>query len=148
MLFVVMLLVAVSGCLDAQQRREPIRGSAERLDGSPWAGATVHLLSRPLPNDARFGSPDEIVAVADQKGRFTVKLLAGRQYLAWGIEQLAEHRYRSSHAVERVIAGGRLVLHVHETRERTKLTFEGLDVWRPRGALVARLSSNTEPKIV
>ncbi|HEX5053516.1 MAG TPA: hypothetical protein VFZ65_17185 [Planctomycetota bacterium] len=141
------VLVLASAAL-AQQRREPVRGSAVLADGSPWAGATVHALTRPLPADERLGTADEQVATSDSKGRFTVNLLPGRHYTAWAIEDLGEARYRASFAAERVLAGRPLELVADEPRARLLLKFAGLDAWRARGEVVAHLISRTGQRIV
>lgn len=140
-------VLASATLLSAQDRREPVRGSA-LLDGKPWPGATVHLLSRPLPQDERIGTADEPSATTDEKGRFTVQLLTGRQYTAWAVEELADNRYRASFPVERVIAGRPLELIADEPRTRHELSFLGLDEWRAKGKVQARLLSRTDQRFV
>ncbi len=142
-----LLVVLASATLSAQERREPVRGSA-MLDGKPWPGATVHLLSRPLPQDERIGTADEPAATTDEKGRFTVQLLTGRHYTAWAVEELADNRYRASFPVERVIAGRPLELIADEPRTRQELSFLGLDEWRAKGRVMARLLSRTDQRFV
>ena len=142
----ILLLLAAAGT--AQERREPVRGSTVLDDGEPWPGATVHLLSRPLPLDERLGAADEQTAVADAKGRFLVQLLPGRHYTAWAVEELADGRYRASFAAERVIGGRPLELIADAPRQRQKITFAGLEPWRARGKVVARLMSCTDQRIV
>src|SRR5262245_26193400 len=141
------IVPALATLLSAQEKREPVRGSAT-LDGVPWPAATVHLLSRPLPQDERIGTADEPSATTDEKGRFTVQLLTGRQYTAWAVEELADNRYRASFPVERVIAGRPLKLVADETRTRHELSFTGLDEWRAKGKVVARLLSRTDQRFV
>ena len=137
---VVFLLLALSSA-SAQQSREPLRGSAVREDGTPWMGATVHLLSRPMPNDERVGTPDEIEAATDNKGRFGVQLLPGRRYVAWAVEEFAEDHYRASfvsvradgsHAMEAAGSAGMLAS-CDETQSRSAR--RGAKTWRPGIAL-------------
>src|SRR5262245_58147907 len=141
------IVPALATLLSAQEKREPVRGSAT-LDGVPWPAATVHLLSRPLPQDERIGTADEPSATTDEKGRFTVQLLTGRQYTAWAVEELADNRYRASFPVERVIAGRPLELIADEPRTRYELTFLGLDEWRAKGKVIARLLARTDQRFV
>src|SRR5262245_34477862 len=142
-----LLVVVHATLLSAQEKREPVRGSA-MLDGKPWPAATVHLLSRPLPQDERLGTADEPSATTDEKGRFTVQLLTGRQYTAWAVEELADNRYRAAFPVERVIAGRPLELIADEPRTRHELSFTGLDEWRAKGKVIARLLSRTDQRFV
>lgn len=145
-----MLAIATSTApnLTAQDRREPIRGSVELQDGAPWAGATVHLLSRPLALDERIGKPDELQIRTDAKGRFTAQLLVGRSYLAWAVEPIDGDRLRISRPAEQVLAGQPLTLELDGEIARRKLRFEGLDSWRARGEVVARVLTTTVPSVV
>ena len=142
------ILLLLAGVGVAQERREPVRGSAVLDDGKPWPGATVHLLSRPLPQDERLGVADEPTAVTDAQGRFLVRLLPGRHYTAWAAEELADGRYRASFAVERAIGGRPLELVADAPRQRQKIAFEGLEPWRARGKVVVRLLSCTGHRCV
>jgi hypothetical protein len=132
----------------AQERREPLRGSAITAAGAAWSGATVHLLSRPLPGDERFGIADEITATTDDKGRFLVSLLPGRFYLAWASETLADGRVLTAWPVEDVIAGRPLELIADVPRAPMVAKLEGAAAWRARGKLVATVMSATSPAIV
>src|SRR3972149_7880019 len=85
--------ILLGATLVVAQQREPVRGSVVAADGTPWAGANVALLSRPLPDDERFGEADELQATSDAKGRFEVTLLPGRRYVAWASAELPESRY-------------------------------------------------------
>ena len=147
MRFALLVVAFVTAALSAQEKREPVRGSAV-LDGKPWPAATVHLLSRPLPQDERIGTADEPSATTDEKGRFTVQLLAGRQYTAWAVEELGDNRYRASLPVERVIAGRPLELIADGPRTRYELSFLGLDEWRAKGKVIARALSRTDQRFV
>jgi hypothetical protein len=91
---------------------------------------------------------DEPSATTDEKGRFTVQLLTGRQYTAWAVEELADNRYRASFPVERVIAGRPLELIADEPRTRYELSFLDLDEWRAKGKVTARLLSRTDQRFV
>jgi hypothetical protein len=132
----------------AQEPREPLRGSAVLDDGTPWTGATVHLLSRPMPNEDRIGTPDEVQVPTDDKGRFLVQLLPGREYVAWALETLDGDRFRASGARERVLAGRPLDLVAEPPRSRCRQPFRGLEPWRARGRIVAEVRSMTTPSIV
>ncbi|MCC7063019.1 MAG: carboxypeptidase regulatory-like domain-containing protein [Planctomycetes bacterium] len=132
----------------AQEPREPLRGSVVLEDGKPWAGATVHLLSRPMPNEDRIGTPDEVQGTADDKGRFLVQLLPGREYVAWAVEILDGDRFRASGARERVLAGRPLELVAKAPRLRCRVPFGSLAPWRARGRILAEVHTMTTPSIV
>jgi hypothetical protein len=133
------------GGLAAQERREPVRGSAVDAAGAPWSGATVRLLSRPIPGDERFGRSDEVTVTSDAKGRFLVQLLPGRFYLAWAFEQLGDGRVRTSSPVEDVIAGRPLELVADAPRAPKNVRIEGLAAWQALGKVVVVAMSATSP---
>jgi hypothetical protein len=139
---------ALVGLLAAQAPREPLRGSAVLADGGPWTNATVCMLGRPLANDERLGAPDRLAGSADDKGRFTLHLLAGRQYTAWAIEDLGNGRYRASFPVDRVVGGQPLELVADAPRTQQTLKVTGLAPWRQRDKVVARLLSSTQNLVV
>jgi hypothetical protein len=139
---------ALVGLLAAQALREPLRGSALLADGAPWTNATVCMLGRPLVNDDRLGAPDRLAGSADDKGRFTLHLLAGRLYTAWAIEDLGNGRYRASFPVDRVRGGQPLELVADAPRTQQTLRFTGLAPWRLRDKVVARLLSCTGNLVV
>lgn len=143
-----LLYLVLTAVAPAQDRREPVRGSAELPGGAPWPGATVHLLSRPVPLDERIGEADEVSVLTDDKGRFSVSLLVGRTYLAWAIEALAGNDYRASFPVEDVISGRPLALVADEARPRRELEIQGIEAWNARGDLVLRVISDTTPRHV
>ncbi|MDO8348746.1 MAG: carboxypeptidase-like regulatory domain-containing protein [Planctomycetota bacterium] len=140
--------ILVGATLVVAQQREPVRGSVVAADGQPWAGAAVVLLSRPLPDDERFGEADELHATSDAKGRFEVILLPGRRYVAWASAELPEDRYLASHPVDDVRAGRPLELVADAPRPHAIAQVEGLDAWRPHGAILCTLLSSTAVRIL
>jgi hypothetical protein len=62
----------------AQPPRAPVFGEARRADGSPWAGAEVMLLSRPVPWIDSTGTFDEVRVRADSQGAFRAEVLPAR----------------------------------------------------------------------
>lgn len=142
-----LLLLGLLQPAAAQSEREPLRGTATLADGTPWAGATVHLLTRPIANSERIGKPDQRTATTDARGRFRASLLVGRSYVAWATEELDGGSVRISEARERVLAGQPLQLAANSERRPVRLTFEGLDVWRQQGRVSASCFSTTLPVI-
>lgn len=132
----------------AQTRREPSRGAVLTASGQPWVGATVRLLSRPLPGDERFGTPDEVEAASDGNGRFLAQLLPGRRYVAWAMQSLDEDHCVASLPVEDIVAGGPLERKAEAPATRKRLEFHGLAAWREHGAAVVTVMSTTTPRLV
>lgn len=142
------LVTAQQSASAGQPAREPVRGSVVTADGKPWAGATVTLLSRPLPDDERFGEADTMQATSDAGGRFQAALLTGRRYIAWATAELPDNQYLVSHAAENVCAGRPLELVADAPRPHATVQIEGLDPWRPHGAITCTLLSNTPVRIL
>lgn len=140
----VLLLAAAA----TAQKREPVRGSVATGDGEPWAGAQVELLSRPLPDDDRFGEADVLVATSDAKGRFQVMLLPGRRYLAWASAEQADGTYVASRPVEDVRAGQPLELIADAPRPHATVQIDGLQPWRAHGAIDCTLLRRGEVLLV
>ncbi len=141
------LAVLLAAAATAQQR-EPVRGAVVLADGAPWAGANVVLLSRPLPDDERFGEADEVQATSDAKGRFEVRLLPGRRYVAWASTADESGTYVASHPVDDARAGRPLELVADAPRRHAIVSIEGLDAWRAHGPISCTLQSRTTTRIL
>ena len=98
------LLTAALWCQDpgaaaASSERGRAFGMARRADGSPWAGATVHLVSRPF---AGCQDRDHVEITAGNNGQFTAQLLVGRTYSALAVAADGE-RWLVSAIVEDIV---------------------------------------------
>lgn len=118
----------------ALAQRAPIRGAVELADGSPWAGATVTLLHRPVPTDERFGAEDRVVATTDAGGRFAATLVPGRLYSVWAVQGLDDGDHLGSAVVEGYSFGQPLTLRaVSGPRPPARVKVAGLRLWRSWG---------------
>ena len=89
----------------AQQGRRSVAGSVTDCAGQPWAGATVTLIARAIPDYPHAGRADEIRVVADADGKFRVRVLTFRRYSAWAHERLKGGSHRLSDVVQDVCHG-------------------------------------------
>ncbi len=87
--------------------REPGFGRVTALDGSPWAGAVVHLLHRPHSEVLDESVADRITTTTDARGRFRADLLPVSQYLVWAHEPLDADPDREATRVTAFVTDGR-----------------------------------------
>ncbi|MFQ5506035.1 MAG: hypothetical protein ACE5F1_14740, partial [Planctomycetota bacterium] len=139
---------AYSATPDGQAERAAARkrasGVVRRVDGTPWVGARVTLISRPFVPDPRLGVVDRIEAKTDARGRFRAEILLGRVYDAWALETLAGNRYRCSAIQTRIMAGVPIRLEEQkEDRIQVRVRLAALERWKDRAPLrlIARSSN-------
>lgn len=131
------LAVSTSGGAVAAQEPDGEAGHRGRafgvvrdLGGAPWTGATVHLLSRPLPGDASVGDADHVTAETDARGRFRAEIAEGRPYSVWAIAAAGDGTFAVSDVAENVFTNDAVVLERQPAaRRETPVTLRGIDAW-------------------
>lgn len=91
--------------LPLAQDRTRLRGVVRDANQKPWAGATVVLHGRPVRGMDTLGDADRIEARSDERGRFDVRVLRNRAYLAWAFAKTKGTTYRVTAPAEGVRAG-------------------------------------------
>ena len=124
-------------------QREPCRVALRRADGSSWAGATLHFVSRVVGPHHELPFADIVQAKSDERGRAQAQLLPGRGYSVWAHgDPDHERRYLVSHVEEGVRAGDVVRVRAKaEPQRQFELEIDGLDAWRERGEVTATLLS-------
>ena len=82
------LSILLAASVPAQAARADLpRGKAlgelRNKDGKPWVGVKVFLVSWPVPDNLRIGSPDTVTTRTDERGRFRAQIIEGRAYMVW-----------------------------------------------------------------
>lgn len=151
----VWVLAAVAATVSAQDRDRPDQrprakafGIVRAIDGRPWPGATVHLLSRTVPSTEGAGGVDEVVVRSDARGRFRANVLTGRPYTVWARGEPREGRYPVTNVVENVFPSVPVVLRGKSLVPVLRLAVLGLDAWREGGPLRCRLVAETANVVV
>lgn len=105
------LLASVCPSQTAETARQKVLGKVERLDGKPWAQATVRLVAWSYPHYWFIGTPDKLTVTTDERGRFEARLLPQRHYSAWAFETLDGGGYRISKVVDDIVPAYLVQLH-------------------------------------
>lgn len=114
--------------------REPLLGVAMR-------GARVHAVAM-TSFDFAVGTQDHVVAVADERGRFRLDLLAGRRHALWAEQPAPEPREQDgnplvSRELTYAFAGERVALGPAHARTPRVIELEDLPADAPRPLQVA-----------
>ncbi|MEZ5990594.1 MAG: hypothetical protein R3F30_16070 [Planctomycetota bacterium] len=88
-----------------------MHGKVETVDGEPWVGATVHLMSWPHWEYAGLGECDQLELVTDERGRFFGEILQHRTYMVWAYERNESGGWRVTPSMDLVRSGEPVVLH-------------------------------------
>jgi hypothetical protein len=121
--------------------REPLLGVALRDADKPWAEARVHAVAM-TSFDFAIGTQDHVVAVADERGRLRLDLLAGRRYALWAEQPAPGPRERDgnplvSRELTYASAGERVALGPAHARTPRVIELEDLPADAPRPLQVA-----------
>ncbi len=138
-----LLLSATRAAAPQAPERRAAFGEVVGLDGKPVADAEVTCLgSSVLPVLAdELGQVREVADVvrttSDARGRFTVKLLIGREYCAWAATPVdGDGRFRVGPITYGLRASGAArLLQSGEQRARQRITLAGADAWLACGPL-------------
>lgn len=125
------------------------RGRRKRLicrvvqkDASAWSGAHVRFVSWPAWNYPGLGSFDDLQAVADERGRVTVRGLLHRRYYVWAWQALGDDRYRISEPARFVAPGQPFILRERSfTVPRQRITVD-VENWSRLGPFRIALRQN------
>lgn len=135
------MTLAASG-LPAQETRGETLVTV-RGDRDAWNGATVVLLSRPFPLDARVGVEDRVEVILDERARARARLLRGRHYSVWAHRSHADGTRTVTEVLEAVCAGMPVVLEPEpRARPPVELRVRGAEPWRESGPLRCRITSS------
>lgn len=121
--------------------REPLLGVAMRDADRPWSGARVHAVAL-TSFDFAVGTQDHVVAVADERGRFRLDLLAGRRHALWAEQSAPGPREHAgnplvSRELAYAFAGERVALGPAHARTPRVIELEDLPADAPRPLQVA-----------
>jgi hypothetical protein len=126
--------LATTGCAVIQvperavgaEPRERAFGIAKRADRSPWAGATVRLVSEPF---AGCADVDVVETTTDAKGEFRAAILTGRAYTAWASARDGDE-WIVSRRIDDVVPKVPVVLEAVARESRVAVRLRGLDAWQ------------------
>lgn len=135
----VVLGFVVAAVVPGQQAaKDPDRGTVlgwvEDERGAKRAGATVVLISRPVPARFDIGVLDRVVVETDASGRFRAECLRGRGYSVWAHWPDGDVQMTTAVA-EDVVPGPPVRLREAEPFAAPKLTFDGFDAWADQAPL-------------
>lgn len=111
--------------------RERAFGIARRANRSPWADATVRLVSQPFPGCAEC---DLVEVVTNARGEFRAGILVGLPYTAWA-GSLSGEQWIVSQRVDDVVPRLPIVLDENHVEARLSLRVRQLAAWRLAGPL-------------
>ncbi|HEX5051234.1 MAG TPA: hypothetical protein VFZ65_05645 [Planctomycetota bacterium] len=132
-------LLAALAAQDPSGERAKVSGMVRDAARKPIAGATVHLLARPIPRDERIGLADRLRVPSDEQGRFRAQILTGRVYTAW-----AESGGAVSAPVEDVFPNVPVVLDLDPAGTAFELRLQGLERWRAKAPFRCRIVTTTQ----
>jgi hypothetical protein len=122
--------------------RKRMLGRIVQKDGSAWAGAEVRLISWSDWNYPGVGKFDDLHAVTDARGRFSVKGLQHRRYCIWAWQEASDSAYRVSEPGRFVSPGQPFVLKEQELVVRKRMLKVDLTSWSRFGPFRIALREN------
>ncbi len=114
-------------------------GEVRTAENRPWVGATVTLVSYPVPEVPGAGEVDLIHVKTDERGRFRAPVLRNHLYSVWASSGL-----RVSETSEGVVAGKPVLLAEAKTMTTQRYELEGVDAWDKYAPLRVRVVLGTK----
>jgi len=125
-------------------------GEVRDKDRKPWVGVKVLLVSWPVPDNLRVGSPDTVETRTDERGKFRAQILEGRTYSVWAEgERGDDGSLRVSNVAGQVIPQVPVLL--KERKEAVSgrtVRLEGLEKWEGYKPLRFRLVDAAGPRVL
>lgn len=119
--------------------RDPLIGTVMGLDGRPWKGARVTLVSRLVPWCDELPE-DRIEVRTDERGKLRAELLRDRRYSAWASHRDDSGNWHVTDVREDVIAGPPLALVGSQSRPmRVRIRLAGTERWKDKAPLRVRV---------